>query len=51
MTSEQSKAFDAAKEITIAALSTGQVNAHANNGDSVATFFETLYKKALELTR
>ncbi len=42
-------AIDAAKEITIAAMSSTESSAPWMSDETVAEFFETVYKKVLEI--
>lgn len=49
MTSVQKYALDAAKEITIAQVSSNNFPANSPNGEAAAEFFEQVYNKVLSL--
>lgn len=51
MTRSERYAIDAAKEIVIAKMSNSSLVANKENGENVAEFFESIYKKMVELAK
>ena len=51
VTRSERYAIDAAKEIVIAKMSNSSLVANKENGENVAEFFESIYKKIVELAK